>query len=45
MPCRVDGGELSVVQDLEITPFSREKIDQTVQELEEERAAVKDLLP
>ena len=45
MPCRVDGGELSVVQDLEITPFSREKIDQTVQELEEERSAVKDLLP
>ncbi len=45
MPCRVDGGELSVVQGLEITPFSREKIDQTVQELEEERAAVKDLLP
>ena len=45
MPCRVDGGELSVVQGLGITPFSREKIDQTVQELEEERAAVKDLLP
>ena len=45
MPCRVDGGELSVLQGLEITPFSREKIDQTVQELEEERAAVKDLLP
>ena len=45
MPCRIDGGELSVVQGLEITPFSREKIDQTVQELEEERAAVKDLLP
>ena len=45
MPCRVDGGELSVVQDLEITSFSREKIDQTVQELQEERAAVKDLLP
>mgnify|MGYP001289478247 FL=1 len=45
MPCRVDGGELSVVQGFEIPPFSREKIDQTVQELEEERAAVKDLLP
>ena len=45
MPCRVDGGELSVVQGLEIKPFSREKIDQTVKELEEERAAVKDLLP
>lgn len=45
MPCRVDGGELSVVQGLEITPFSRDKIDQTVQELEEERTAVKDLLP
>ena len=45
LPCRVDRGELSVVQGLEITPFSREKIDQTVQELEEERAAVKDLLP
>ena len=45
MPCRFDGGELSVVQGLEIKPFSREKIDQTVKELEEERAAVKDLLP
>ena len=45
MPCRVDRGELSVVQGLEITSFSREKIDQTVQELQEERAAVKDLLP
>jgi malate dehydrogenase len=45
MPCRVDRGELSVVQGLEIPPFSREKIDHTVQELEEERAAVKDLLP
>ena len=45
LPCRVDRGELSVVQGLEITSFSREKIDQTVQELEEERAAVKDLLP
>ncbi|MEC7487617.1 MAG: malate dehydrogenase [Verrucomicrobiota bacterium] len=45
MPCRVDGGELSVVQGLEITPFSRDKIDQTVQELEEECTAVKDLLP
>ena len=45
MPCRVDGGKLSVVQGLEIPPFSREKIDHTVEELEEERAAVKDLLP
>ena len=45
LPCRVDRGELSVVQGLEITSFSREKIDQTVQELQEERAAVKDLLP
>ena len=45
MPCRVDGGKLSVVQGLEIKPFSREKIDQTVQELKEERTAVKDLLP
>ena len=45
LPCRVDNGQLSVVQGLAIHAFSREKIDLTVQELEDERAAVKDLLP
>ena len=45
LPCRVDEGELSVVQGLAIPTFSREKIDRTIQELEDERAAVKDLLP
>jgi malate dehydrogenase len=45
LPCRVDNGQLSVVQGLAIHAFSREKIDLTVQELKDERAAVKDLLP
>lgn len=45
LPCRVDDGELSIIQGLEITPFSREKIHNSVKELEEERAAIKGLLP
>jgi malate dehydrogenase len=42
-PCECSGGEWKVVEDLEITDFSRERIDATVGELREERDAVKDL--
>jgi malate dehydrogenase len=40
MPCTTSGGEYTVVQDLEITDFSRERIDASVAELREERDAV-----
>ncbi len=43
VPCTVADGEYSVVQGLEISEFSRAKIDATVAELESEREAVKDL--
>ena len=42
-PCECSGGEWKVVEGLEITDFSRERIDATVAELREERDAVKDL--
>ena len=41
--CDAPAGSGSVVEGLEITDFSRERIDATVAELEEERDAVKDL--
>ncbi len=45
MPIRTeDGKSWDVVRDLEIDPFSQSKIDITVKELCEERAAVKDLI-
>ena len=44
LPCRVVDGQLEVVQGIEVNAFSRAKIDASVQELEEERDAVKDLL-
>ena len=44
LPCHVKDGKLEVVQGIEINDFSRAKIDATVQELEEERGAVKDLI-
>jgi malate dehydrogenase len=44
LPCRVQNGKLEVVQGIEINAFSREKIDASVKELEEEREAVKDLM-
>lgn len=46
MPIRVraDGG-WEVVQGLEISPFSQGKIDATINELKEEREAVKNLIP
>lgn len=44
LPCRVVNGELEVVQGIEINAFSRQKIDASVQELQEERDAVSELL-
>src|SRR5438132_7393219 len=44
-PCRSDGkGNLSVVQGLKLDAFGQEKFQKTLQELQEERDAVKDLL-
>ncbi len=40
VPCTCSGGEYTVVQDVEITDFSRERIDASVNELREERDAV-----
>jgi malate dehydrogenase len=40
MPCRCSGGDYEVVDGLEITDFSRERIDASVAELNEEREAV-----
>jgi malate dehydrogenase len=42
-PCECSGGEWKLVEGLEITEFSRERIDATVAELREERDAVKEL--
>jgi malate dehydrogenase len=42
-PCECSGGEWKRVEGLEITDFSRERIDNSVNELKEERDAVKDL--
>jgi malate dehydrogenase len=42
-PCTTKDGEVSIVQGLEIDDFSRARIDATVKELGEERAAVKEL--
>ena len=43
VPCTCSGGEWSVVQGLEIPDFSRERIDASVMELQEERDAVSEL--
>ncbi len=44
-PCRSDGkGKLTVVQGLKLDAFGQEKFQTTLQELQEEREAVKDLL-
>ncbi|HHQ14469.1 MAG TPA: malate dehydrogenase [Chromatiales bacterium] len=43
-PCRCSKGRYEIVQDLDISDFSREKMDATDQELREERAAIADLL-
>lgn len=44
-PIVTDGERWSIVQNVPVNAFSREKIDATVQELREEREAVADLLP
>ena len=44
-PCRCKDGEYSVVEGLEIDPFSRKLMDATAKELGEEASAVADLLP
>ncbi len=43
-PCTCSGGEYSIVQGLEIDDFSKEKMAATMQELQEERDEVKELL-
>ncbi|MEM9017076.1 MAG: malate dehydrogenase [Verrucomicrobiota bacterium] len=44
-PVRSDGKSWEIVQDVPVDEFSEEKIKATVQELREEREAVRDLLP
>jgi malate dehydrogenase len=45
-PCRTDGkGKLSVVEGLKLDALGQEKFKKTLQELQEEREAVKGLLP
>jgi malate dehydrogenase len=43
-PCTCSNGEYEVVQGIELDDFSREKIQASVDELKEEREAVKDLI-
>jgi malate dehydrogenase len=43
-PVNCSGGGYEIVQGLDIDPYSREKMDATRAELEEERAAVQQLL-
>ncbi|HEU5105713.1 MAG TPA: malate dehydrogenase [Solirubrobacterales bacterium] len=43
MPCTCSGGEWSIVQGLDVPDFSRERIDRSVMELQEERDAVSQL--
>ena len=45
LPCVCENGDWKIVQDLEISDFSREKMSSTEKELIEERDAVQDLLP
>jgi malate dehydrogenase len=42
-PCSCSDGEWSIVQGLEVPPFSRERIDASVMELQDERDAVSQL--
>jgi malate dehydrogenase len=45
-PCRTDGkGKFSVVEGVKLDAFGQEKFKKTMQELQEEREAVKGLLP
>ncbi|HVK62757.1 MAG TPA: hypothetical protein VM432_14465, partial [Bdellovibrionales bacterium] len=43
-PCIAEGGDYKIVKGLEIDAFSREKMNATLKELEEERAGVASLL-
>ena len=43
LPCRCEGGDYSVEEGLEVGDFARSKIDITVDELKEEREAVRKL--
>lgn len=43
-PCRCSGGRYEIVQDLDISDFSRARMDATEAELREEREAIADLL-
>jgi malate dehydrogenase len=43
-PVRCSGGDYAIVQDLEISEFSRQRMDATEKELREERAAIEELL-
>ncbi len=42
-PCTCSGGEWAIVEGLEVDDFSRERIDASVNELKEERDAVREL--
>jgi len=44
-PCTCEDGQWSIVQGLEVSEFSRNKMTETETELTQERDAVKDLLP
>ena len=44
-PCRCADGQWSIVQDVEVGPFSQTRMEATEQELTEERDAVQHLLP
>ena len=43
--CRCEGGDWSIVQDVPVSDFSREKMTAIETELKEERDAVQHLLP
>jgi malate dehydrogenase len=43
-PVTCENGEYKIVEGLEIDEFSRERINHTLNELEEERAAVADMV-
>ena len=44
VPVTTANGEYTLIRDLPVDPFSRERMNATLKELEEERAAVSDLL-
>src|SRR5262249_56909472 len=44
-PCRSDGKGYRVVEGVKLDSFGQERFQKTLQELQEEREAVKDLLP